>query len=83
MLVIVEECQNRGCERDVDMTREDDDGNPYRDGPAEPRFCSDDCADAASEAAYERSMEHYYGGASPVTVDEMMRAALAQKEGRS
>jgi hypothetical protein len=81
MLVIVEECQNRGCERDVDMTRED--GDMWGYGPQGPMFCSDDCADAANEAAYERSMEDYYGGAGPVTIDEMMRAALAQKEGRS
>jgi hypothetical protein len=81
MVVFVEECENSGCERDVDMTRED--GDMWGYGPQGPMFCSDDCADAANEAAYERSVEDYYGGDGPVTIDEMMRAALAQKEGRS
>jgi len=39
----------------------------------------DEEADAA-ERAYERQMEDYYGGSSPVTLDEQHRAAWKQKQ---
>ena len=39
----------------------------------------DEEADAA-EAAYERQMEDYYGGGSPVTLDEQHHAAWKQKQ---
>jgi hypothetical protein len=80
MVVIVDECRGPGCEHDVDMTREEDGGcgTPAFD----PQFCSDDCRDNASEAAYERSMEDYYGGAGPATISEQLAAARAQKDGR-
>lgn len=79
MLVIVEECGVRGCERDVDMTR-DDSSEFERHSYA--RYCSDDCRDTDGEDANERAMEDYYGGAGPLTIDEQMAAARAQKEGR-
>ena len=34
----------------------------------------------AAETAYERQMEDYYGGSSPVTLDEQHRAAWKQKQ---
>lgn len=79
MALIVDDC--RYCqERPIDLTR-DDWGDPYRQYD-EALYCSDDCRDNASEAAYERSMEDYYGGGGPVTIDEQCAAARAQKEGR-
>jgi hypothetical protein len=81
MVVIVDECRGPGCEHDVDMTREED-GDMWGYGPQDPQFCSDDCRDNASEAAYERSMEDYYGGSGPATISEQLAAARALKDGR-
>lgn len=40
----------------------------------------DECTSAASEAAYERRCEDFYGGSRPVTLDEQHRAAWHQKQ---
>jgi hypothetical protein len=37
------------------------------------------CATSDDEAAYERSMEDYYGGSGPVTMQEHYDAAAKQK----
>ena len=38
-----------------------------------------DCETTRNEAAYERSLEDYYGGSGPVTLDEQYQAAAAIK----
>jgi hypothetical protein len=40
----------------------------------------EDCMSAASEAAYERQCEDFYGGSGPPTMDEQHRAAWLQKQ---
>jgi hypothetical protein len=80
MVVFVEECQGPRCERDVDMTREND-GDEWGFGPQEPRFCSDSCRDNASELAYEHSMSDYYGGSGAPTLGEQLAAARIAKDG--
>lgn len=44
-------------------------------------YCSrcEDCEQNANERAYERSLEDYYGGSGPVTLEEQHRAAWEQK----
>ena len=39
----------------------------------------DSCATSHDEAAYERSLEDYYGGSGPVTLQEQYDAAAAIK----
>ena len=50
-------------------------------GSTERRFdyCSDGCYENACERAYQRSLEEYYGGSSPQTVQEQYIAAWHEK----
>lgn len=83
------ECEWSGCDyqhRRVHRYRDrekapaaayDFEGRPnpaHKDG-----FCSEECRDAASEEADERSREAYYGGDGPATIREQYAAAAEEK----
>lgn len=40
----------------------------------------DDCTNAASEAAWERRCEDFYGGSGPLSLDEQHRRAFDERQ---
>ena len=46
----------------------------------EPVEAEDEMCSSCQEEAYERYLEDYYGGSSPVTLKEQVEAAWKQKE---
>jgi hypothetical protein len=75
-----ERCTLRSCDTPIE-------GEPVfsKHNHFEEPFCSKDCAETweeiQNERAHERMLENFYGGSSPVTLDEQRAKATAFKYG--
>lgn len=61
----------------------DTDPEPAAEPAYDQRRLCDNCWSNEAEAAHERSLEDYYGGSTPQTLEEQARKAWEQKRGRA